>query len=97
MIDTATGQVYYTPVFHVLSQLSRSVRPGDRAVEVTTMIDKLGADDIHASASLNDDNLLSVQILNTTKKPIEYQLQIGSQYAVVTIDANALQTVAVQM
>jgi glucosylceramidase len=97
MIDTATGQVYYTPVFHVLSQLSRSIRPGDRAVEVTTMIDKLGADDIHASASLNDDNLLSVQILNTTKKPIEYQLQIGSQYAVVTIDANALQTVAVQM
>jgi glucosylceramidase len=61
------------------------------------MRDELGADDIHASASLNNDDLLSVQILNTTKKPIDYQLQIGSQFAVVTIDANALQTVRVQM
>lgn len=97
MIDTATGQVYYTPVFHVLSQLSRSIRPGDKAVEVTTMLDELGSDDIHASASLNDDNLLSIQVLNTTKKPINYQLQIGNQFADVMIDANALQTVRVQM
>ena len=97
MIDTATGQVYYTPIFHVLSQFSRSIRPGDRAVEVTTMLDELDDDAMHASASLNDDNLLSVQILNTTKKPIDYQLQIGSQFAAVTIDANALQTVTVQM
>ena len=97
MIDTATGQVYYTPIFYVLSQLSRSIRPGDRAVQVNTLRDDLAADDIYASASLNEDNLLSVQILNTTKKPIDYQLQIGSQYAVVRIDANALQTVRVQM
>ncbi|MBT8135226.1 MAG: glycosyl hydrolase, partial [Gammaproteobacteria bacterium] len=97
MIDTATGQVYYTPVYHVLSQLSRTIRPGDRAVEVSTMRDELGTDDIHASASLSADNLLSIQILNTTKKPINYQLQIGSQYADVMIDANALQTVRVQM
>ena len=97
MVDTATGQVYYTPVFHVLSQLSRTIRPGDKAVEVTMMLDELGSDDIHSSASLNGDNLLSVQVLNTTKKPINYQLQIGNQFADVMIDANALQTVRVQM
>jgi glucosylceramidase len=99
MIDTATGQVYYTPIFYVLSQFSRSIRPGDRAVAVTTMLDELDLDSdaMHASASINDNNLLSVQVLNTTKKAISFQLQIGSQFAAVMIDANALQTVTVQM
>jgi glucosylceramidase len=97
MIDTDSDYVYYTPVFHVLSQFSRTIRPGDKAVEVTTSVDRLEHDAIHASASINKDSLLSVQVLNTTKKPIEYQLQIGNQFAAVTIEANALQTVRVQL
>ena len=97
MIDTATGQVYYTPVFYVLSQFSRTIRSGDKAVAVTSDLNELDDDAIHASASLNDSKLLSVQVLNTTKKPVDYQLQIGVQFAAVTIDANALQTVRVQM
>jgi glucosylceramidase len=97
MIDTATGHVYYTPIFYVLSQFSRTIRAGDKAVEVIADLEGLEDDAIHASASLNNDNLLSVQVLNTTKKPIVYQLQIGSQFAAVNIEANALQTVRVQM
>jgi glucosylceramidase len=97
MVDTATGYVYYTPIFYILSQFSRTIRPGDKAVEVNTALDTLHNDAIHASASLNSEQLLSVQVLNTTKKPVEYQLKIGSQFAVVTIEANALQTVRVQL
>ena len=97
MVDTATGYVYYTPIFHVLSQFSRTIRPGDKAIAVTASMDELNDDAIHASASLNSWKLLSVQVLNTTKKPVDYQLQIGGQFATVTIAANALQTVRVQM
>jgi glucosylceramidase len=97
MIDTATGYVYYTPVFYVLSQFSRTIRPGDKAVEVTSCVGKLDADAIHACASINNNKLLSVQILNTIKTPVEYQLQIGDQFAGLTIEANALQTVRVQI
>ena len=97
MIDTETAYVYYTPIFYVLSQFSRTIRPGDKAVQVTSSLEISDDDAIHASASLNSDRLLSVQVLNTTKKPVVYQLQIGSQFAAVTIDANALQTVRVQM
>ena len=32
MIDTETGYVYYTPVYYVLAQLSRMIRPDDKAV-----------------------------------------------------------------
>mgnify|MGYP001821031157 FL=1 len=97
MVDTATGHVYYTPIFYILSQFSRTIRPGDKAVEVSTTLDTLDNDAIHASASLNSEKLLSIQVLNTTKEPIDYQLKIGGQFAAVTIEANALQTVRVQL
>ena len=97
MIDTASGYIYYTPVFHVLSQFSRTIRPGDRAVAVTVNHENLDEDAIHACASINNDSLLSVQVLNTSKESVDYKLHIGRQFAAVTIQANALQTVRVQL
>lgn len=96
MIDTDSGYVYYTPVFYVLSQLSRTIRPGDRMAD-TKVSDSLAGQGVYACASLNDDNVLSVQVLNTEKMPGKYALQIGEQFASVAIDANALQTVRVQL
>ena len=97
MIDTASGYVYYTPIYFILAQFSRSIRPGDRALRTDTKPPIGDSDALHASASLNDQGLLSVQVLNTTQQPIEYDLQIGAQHATVTIAANALQTVQVQL
>jgi glucosylceramidase len=97
MIDKDTCHVYYTPIFYVLSQFSRTIRPGDKAVEVNTTLAALDDDAIHASASLNSDKLLSVQVLNTTRQAVDYELKIGGQFAAITIEANALQTVRVQL
>ena len=97
MIDTDSGQVYYTPVFYVLAQLSRTIRPGDTAVQTVRRLDGLDDDALHASAAVNDDGLLTVQLLNTTKEPLSFSLQIGPQYADVEMPANAVQTVRVQM
>lgn len=97
MIDTVSGYVYYTPVYYILSQFSRTIRPGDKAVEVSTELENLDMNTVYASASINNNSLLSVQVLNTTKMPIEYRLQIGKQFAAVSIAANALQTVRVQL
>ncbi|WP_371374932.1 glycoside hydrolase family 30 beta sandwich domain-containing protein [Thalassotalea aquiviva] len=97
MIDTNTKEVYYTPIFHVLSQFSQTIRPGDKAVQTETILAGLDSDALHASATVNDNNVLSVQLLNTTKEPINYQLQIGENVADVVIKANAVQTVQVQL
>jgi glucosylceramidase len=97
MIDVATRKVYYTPIYHVLAQFSRTIRPGDDAVQAYKYLDGLDDDAIHASATINPDRLLSVQVLNTTKQPVSYRLQIGGQHAEVSIAANALQTVRVQL
>lgn len=97
MIDTDTGQIYYTPIYYVLAQLSRTIRPGDKAVQAEKVLVGLDEDALHASATINDDGLLSVQLLNTTKEPIQYALQIGAQHAEVEIAANSLQTVQVSL
>ncbi len=97
MIDTESKNVYYTPIFYVLAQFSKTIRPGDKAVQMYTQLEGLGSDDLHACATLNDENLLSVQVLNTTKRPIQYNLQIADQHAGITIKANSVQTVRVQL
>jgi glucosylceramidase len=96
MIDTATGQVYYTPIYWVLAQFSRTIRPGDEALRTERTLDALDSDALHASATINADALVSVQLLNTTKQPIDYALQVGEHHVEMTIPANALQTVRVQ-
>lgn len=97
MIDTATQTVYYTPIYTVLAQFSRTVRPGDRAVATRRTLDGLDADALHACATLNGMGLLSVQFLNTTPEAISCGLQIGGRYAALTIPANAVETVRVAL
>jgi len=97
MIDTKTQEVYYTPIYYVLAQFSRTIRPGDKAVRTHRTLDGLESDALHASATINEDALLSVQLLNTTKNAIEYSLQIADRYAGITIPANSVQTVRVQL
>ncbi len=92
MIDTANGDIYYTPLYYILSQLSQTIRPGDKAVQADKYLQGLEDDALHASATVNDEGMLTVQILNTTKEAIKTQLQVGSQLALVDVPANALQT-----
>ncbi len=97
MIDVKTHQVYYTPIFYVLAQFSKTIRPGDKAVQTNKYLNALQDDALHACATVNPDNILSIQVLNTTKNPIEYKLQIGVQYAQVIIPENSVQTVRIQL
>lgn len=97
MIDTASQDVYYTPIFDVLSQFSRTIRPGDKAVQTTKNLGELNADALHACATKNDEGLLSVQLLNTTRTAVEYNLQIGDEFAPITIPANSVQTVRIRL
>ena len=97
MIDLDSGQIYYTPIYYILAQFSRTIRPGDQAVQADKQLEDLDDDALHASATVNSAGLLSVQLLNTTKEPVPYSLQIGSQHAAISIPANSVQTVRVQL
>ncbi len=96
MIDTLSQDVYYTPVYWVLAQFSRTIRPGDRVVQTErTLGSELDSDALHACATIDDAGMVSVQVLNTTKQPIEYALEIDDRHAAIRIPANSVQTVRI--
>ena len=97
MIDTESGYVYYTPIFHLLAQFSRTIRPGDVVVETSLSLEPELEGVLIASASISPAKKLSVQVFNSGKEPLDYALQIGEQSAAVSIPANALQTLVIQL
>ncbi len=97
MINTETGQIYYTPIYYILAQFSKTIRPGDRAVQTSMILDGPEDGALYACATISKDNLLSVQVLNTSSEKIIYNIEIKGQIAEINIDANALQTVQVQL
>jgi glucosylceramidase len=97
MIDLETAEVHYTPLFHVLKQFSRTIRPKDHVVQTDINHGESTSQLLHACATLNSEKILSVQILNPSKKPLDYTLQIGTRAAKVEITPNSLQTIRVQL
>jgi glucosylceramidase len=97
MIDTESKQIYYTPIYYILAQFSKTIRPGDKAVQTEKTLDGLDVDALHACATINDSNLLTIQLLNTTKEPLEFSLQIDDQYANIKMVPNSVQTVRIQL
>ena len=97
MIDTESKQIYYTPIYYILAQFSKTIRPGDKAVQTEKTLDGLYDDALHACATINDSNLLTIQLLNTTKEPLEFSLQIDDQYANIKMVPNSVQTVRIQL
>jgi glucosylceramidase len=98
MIDTETGEVYYTPVYWVLAQFSRTIRPGDHAVWTRLLRGEGLLDgDLYACATVNAEGMVAVQVFNTTRASVNYDLQIGSRFAQIEIPGNAVQTVTVQL
>ncbi|MEJ2105135.1 MAG: glycosyl hydrolase family 30, partial [Ignavibacteriaceae bacterium] len=76
MIDLDSKRIYYTPIYYILAQFSRTIRPGDKGVQTEKILEGLDNDALHACATINDSNLLTIQLLNTTKEPLEFSLQI---------------------
>ena len=97
MIDTEMGDVYYTPVYWVLAQFSRTIRPGDKAVRTRLQSGEgMSEGDLYACATVNGEGVVAVQVLNTAKKGVIYKLQLGEKFAEVEAPANSVQTLMVQ-
>jgi len=97
MIDTEKEDVYYTPIYHILAQFSKTIRPGDFAVMTKKDFSTLPEDALHTCATINKDGMISVQLLNTQKTSIDYNLQIENCYAKLTIPANSVKTVRIKL
>jgi glucosylceramidase len=101
MIDYQNDVIYYTPYYYVLKQFSRSMRPGDVALQVEYPVSmKTGADcetqDIFLCAVEKTDGSYAINILNMgpeTTLPV----QLDNHYAHVKLPASSVQTIIVKL
>lgn len=101
MVDYQNDIIYYTPYYYVLKQFSRSMRPGDVALQVnypSTM--KTGNDcesqDIFLCAVEKADGSYAINILNMGPETT-IPVQLGTHYANITLPAASIQTIIVKL
>jgi len=96
MIDMEQQEVYFTPVYDVLKHFSRTIRPGDTALRATPLEGAM-KDSLYVGATLNQQEEVVISMLNVTRQPISYSLQLGAYAAEIEAPANALKTVIVSV
>lgn len=95
MIDTATKEIYYTPVYDVLKLLGRAFRPGDVAIYVRQAEET--ADEVFVCAAQKADGSIMLGALNTTDVHKTVNIKIGNKYCVLELAPKAVQTVKVKI
>ena len=92
LVDLEKGDVYYTPVYYIFRQLSRSLRPGD----VVLGIEQAEDADVLALATRKPDGSYVINAVNTGHEEKTFALRIGEYEAIVTLPADALETIRVK-
>lgn len=90
LADIETDQVYYTPLYYVMSHFSRFIRPN--AVKIGLAISNT---ELKATAAENPDGSIAVVVFNESDKPVQFNLAIHKQKYAVSIDAQAIQTIII--
>jgi len=91
MVDGETDTVYYTPLYHIMKQVSRNARPGGVVLETTVQAPK----GVHAMAIANPDGTTALHVFNESGADVEYALQLGTKTTTLTSPKSSLQTLVV--
>jgi len=86
MVDTASGEVYVTPLQPVLAHFSRYLRPGDRILRTEA------GGGLLAAAGRGPGGRVSVIVHNPTDKAVAYVLRLGRTWSRITIPPGGLQS-----
>jgi glucosylceramidase len=89
--DTRTGKLIYTNAYYYIGHFSKFIRPGARRINSAASRSQL-----LTTAFLNKDKSTAVVVMNTSDKPVTYNLCIGRYAAVVDIPARAIQTLVLR-
>jgi glucosylceramidase len=90
IVDPDQDEVYFTPLYYVMSHFSRFIRPG----AVRTGLEVKDSD-IMCTAALNPDGSIAVIVFNPEKIQKAYRVNIGSQSFDLSIQAQAIQTLII--
>ncbi|AWH84680.1 glycosyl hydrolase [Flavobacterium album] len=86
-VDTATGEIIYTPSYYYIGHFSKFVRP--EAKRVSTVASR---SQLLSTSFLNPDGKMVTVVMNGSDNNITYNLIIGTSKTVAEIPAHAIQT-----
>jgi glucosylceramidase len=86
--DTRTGALTYMNSFYYLGHFSRFIRPGAKRIIASS-----NADDLLATAFLNEDGTIALVVLNTTDKQIAFHAWIEEKSVQTTSPPHSIVTV----
>lgn len=91
IVNPETDEVYFTPLYYVMSHFSKFMRPG--AVKIGCTIDHK---ELVATAVKNPDNSIALVVFNPTDKIQNLEIKLTNQTKHISINAKALQTVVIK-
>lgn len=91
IVNPETDEVYFTPLYYVMSHFSKFMRPG--AIKIGCAIDHK---ELVATAVKNPDNSIALVVFNPTDKIQNLEIKLTNQTKHISINAKALQTVVIK-
>lgn len=88
LVDPATDEVYYTPIYYVMAHFSKYIRPGAQIIG-SQASDKA----LMQVAAKNPDGSIVLVVFNPSLAAKSFELQIGQQSSRISISAQAIQTI----
>ena len=90
LVDVETDEVYYTPIYYVMSHFSKFIRPG--AVRIGLEVsDK----NLQATAAQNPDESIAVVIFNEGETAKHFTLEKNGRSHHIEIEPQAIQTIII--
>ena len=88
IVDIEADEVYFTPLYYTLSHFSRFIQPGAVRIGLHNSDEEL-----LATAVKNPDGTIAVVLLNMDQKPKSINLTLNGKDAEISIGAQAIQTI----
>lgn len=90
IVDTDSDEVYYTPLFYVMTHFSKFIRPGAVRIGFENSDPQL-----MVTAAQNPDGTIVVVILNQDIESKQFKLKLDTKSQMHTISGEALQTIVI--
>jgi glucosylceramidase len=91
IVNIETDEVYYTPLYYVMSHFSKFIRPGSVRIGLETS-DK----DLQVTAAQNPNGSIAVVVFNEGTTTKSFTVEHNGKSKSITISAQAIQTLVIQ-
>ena len=90
IVDPEKDEVYFTPLYYVLTHFSRYIRPGAKKIGLENS-DK----ELLVTAAKNPDGSIAIVLFNQGNQAKSMSLSLNDKSATIGIDAQAIQTIVI--